>query len=115
MSYNDMDRDALINYIEGLKKQTENLRTSNSELQSRVGKLEKDLGILEVEGFLEEPSLPPLLIGGGLNGAPECSKHGAMLRYEHNIWRCESCKGKPSVDLSRILRFIHHELTVREK
>jgi len=59
--------------------------------------------------------LPPILIGGGLNASPVCSEHGAMLRYENNIWRCESCKGKPSVDLTRILRFIHHELTVMEK
>lgn len=65
MSYDKMKRDALISYIEGLKKQAEKLRGSNRELQSRVGKLEKDLGILEVEGFLEEPSLPPILIGGG--------------------------------------------------
>jgi len=110
--YEKMNREALINYIESLKKQVEKHRGHASKLQSKIMKLEKDLGILEVEGFIEEPSLPPILIGGGLNGAPVCSEHGAMLRYDNNIWRCESCKGKPSVDLTSLLKFIQRELTV---
>jgi hypothetical protein len=78
--------------IEGMK----NTITKKNELISRLTKerdqLRKELGLLEETGYVEEPSLPPIIIGAGYGASPVCSKHGAMIRYKHDIWRCEACK-----------------------
>lgn len=59
-----------------------------SELQSKVSKLEKQLGIQE-DGFIDTPSLN--IIKFDKNGRPNCSEHGAMNCYDHNIYRCVMC------------------------
>lgn len=95
------------NVIEGMRNTVKNKNKLISKLTKERDQLKKDLGILEETGYIEEPSLPPIIIGAGLNAAPVCSKHGAMLRYKHDIWRCEACK--TSVDLSKLLYYIQHE------
>jgi len=75
---------------DGYLKTIERMKEHISRLHKENGKLKKELGILEEEGFIEEPSLP--LIKFGPTGKPYCEKHGAMLAYDHKIYRCEACK-----------------------
>ncbi|MBA7490015.1 hypothetical protein ES702_00549 [subsurface metagenome] len=93
--------------IEGQKNTIKRLREEKAKLQKENHRLKRELGILEEDGFIEQPSLPPIKIGAGLHARPVCEKHGAMLRYQHAIWRCEACK--TSVDLSESLKWIREE------
>ncbi len=99
--------DVQLRQIEGLKKTVTNLKKKNAELQKKNHRLERDLGIFKEEGFIEPPSLPLIIIGAGYRARPICEVHGEMLRYEHDIWRCEACK--TSVDLSQSLKWIREE------
>ena len=80
---------------EGLQKTIEKQARKNSDLMKENTRLRKDLGILDETGFIEDPSLP--LIKFGSTGRPFCETHGAMLAYEHNIYRCEACKSAVQV------------------
>ena len=91
--------------IAGFKKTIVKIAGERDALKRENTGLRRDLGILEEEGFIEDASLPPIII----RERPVCSKHGAMLRYGNNIWRCESCPGKPSVDLDELIKFIREE------
>ena len=93
--------------IERQKQTITNLKEEKAKLQKRVHELERDLGIFEEEGFIEPPSLPLIIVGAGYKARPICEVHGEMLRYEHDIWRCEACK--TSVDLSQSLKWIREE------
>ena len=90
---------------EGYKKTIAKIAGERNELKRENTRLRRDLGILEEEGYIEEASLPPIII----RERPVCSKHGAMLRYGNDIWRCESCPGKPSVDLGELIKFVREE------
>lgn len=92
---------------EGYLKTIQRMKGHISRLHKENGKLKRDLGILEESGFLEAPSLPLIKIGSGYKGMPTCEKHGEMLRYKNDIWRCEGCK--TAVDLSESLRWIREE------
>lgn len=59
-----------------------------SEQKSEIVKLKKQLGIQE-DGFKDTPSLN--IIRFDKNGRPNCSEHGSMNAYEHNIYRCVMC------------------------
>lgn len=94
--------------LEGYMKTIIKLKEQNAELRKRKAKLEQRLGIkIDVEGFVEKPSLPLIMVGAGYKARPICEEHGEMLRYKHDIWRCEACK--TSVDLSQSLRWIREE------
>lgn len=93
--------------VQGLKKTASKIKKENQRLQKENNRLQKELGIFQREGFVEDPSLPLIKVGAGFRGRPVCEKHGAMLRYEHDIWRCEACK--TAVDLSESLNWIREE------
>jgi hypothetical protein len=76
--------------VKGLRKTIDKVSKDKARLQKEVSKLKKELGILEDEGFVEQPSLPPIIYN--YVDPPYCEEHGALLRFEHNIWRCEACK-----------------------
>ncbi len=99
--------DQLRRQIEGQKNTIQRLNKEKATLQKENHRLRQDLGILEEKGFIEQPSLPLIKVGAGLRGRPVCEVHGAMLRYEHAIWRCETCK--TAVDLSESLHWIREE------
>ena len=82
--------------VAGQKATIKKLRRQIAELQSRATKRK--------DGFTERPSLPPIVLGAGLNATPVCAEHGAMQAYKHHIWRCEECKS--SVDLSQLLAWV---------
>ena len=102
-----MGEEILLKRLQGQEKIIRNLGKEKAELQKENHRLKQDLGILEEEGFLEEPSLPLIRVGAGFRGRPVCEVHGVMLRYKHAIWRCEECK--TSVDLSESLKWIREE------
>jgi len=80
--------------VEGLRKTIMRLVEQKTALQIRIGELEKMLGLVDETGFVEKPSLPLIKFGINSSGAitPYCEKHGAMLAYKHEIYRCEACK-----------------------
>jgi len=90
-------------YLKTIKK----MKTQISELRRENTKLQRNLGILETEGFIESPFLPLIKVGAGYKARPVCEKHGAMIRYNNDIWRCEECK--TSVDLRDSLKWIQKE------
>jgi len=91
----------------GYLKTIEKMKAQISELRKENSKLQRNLGILEIEGFIEGPSLPLIKVGAGYKARPVCEKHGAMIRYDNDIWRCEECK--TSVDLRDSLKWIQEE------
>lgn len=62
------------NVIEGMRNTVKNKNKLISKLTKERDQLKKDLGILEETGYIEEPSLPPIIIGAGLNAAPVCRR-----------------------------------------
>lgn len=99
--------DIQVRQIEGQKKTIAKLKKTISGLQKKIDSLERDLGIREETGYVDLPSLPLIIIGAGYRARPVCEKHGAMVRYKNDIWRCEGCK--TAVDLSQSLRWIREE------
>ena len=94
--------------IEGLQNTIQKLVREKAELQKENDQLKKELGIIEEIGFVEELSLP--LIKFGSNGKPYCEKHGAMLAYKHNIYRCEACKtGVQIRKIERVNKMVEKE------
>jgi len=97
--------------LEGQKKTLEKIKLERQKIMKEHYELEKKLAEIEgehfIRGYIEKPSLPLIKIGAGLNGRPICEKHGAMIRYENDIWRCEICK--TAVDLQDLLKFIREE------
>ena len=87
-----MNKENMIKYITNLEKTKENNKLKISELQSTITKLNKQLG----EGTSPHPDTPslPVIIFRfyqNMDLYPFCEKHGAMNRYEYNIWRCNEC------------------------
>ncbi len=93
--------------IQGLKKTASKIKKENQRLQKENHRLQKELGIFQEEGFVEDASLPLIKVGAGFRARPVCEKHGGMLRYKNDIWRCEACK--TAVDLSESLSWIREE------
>ena len=89
-----MKHEHLAAMTQSLQKTVVNQRDKIGELQRQ--RQQKD----RVDGeYPDTPSMPLIILPEVMFGKypwsdevkPYCSKHGAMLRYEHNIYRCPTC------------------------
>ena len=87
MSYTELPPETLIKIIEGKDKTLENTRSRVKELQKENTRLKHESGEQE-DGFKDTPSLNIIRF---VDGRPHCSEHGAMNRYDHQIYRCIMC------------------------
>ena len=87
IDYSTMPRETLIKVIMGKDNTLENMRDKVKELQREVTGLKRETGE-QKDGFRDTPSLNVIRFK---DYRPVCSEHGAMNRYEHEIYRCTAC------------------------
>lgn len=75
---------------EGFRRTIEKQKRQIASLQRENSKLKRELGVLEVNGYIEEPSLPAIVYD--FVSPPRCEKHGATLAFDKGYYRCEACK-----------------------
>jgi len=86
--YEDYEKSTLIAMLQGKDKTLKSRNNKISELQKEIIKIKKEHGIQE-DGFIDTPSLN--IVKFDKNGRPNCSEHGAMNCYDHQIYRCVMC------------------------
>ena len=76
--------------LEGVKRTRTKVANERDNLRKHVTQLQKNLGILEEEGYIEGASLPAIVYDYVSN--PRCEVHGATVAYDKGYYRCEACK-----------------------
>jgi len=99
MSYQDMPRETLIKIIEGKDRTLQNTKAKLGEVQRELSRVKREVGLQE-DGFKDTPSLNVIRFK---DHRPVCSEHGAMNRYDHEIYRCTACGVAVSLEEKTII------------
>ena len=99
VDYSKMPHETLIKIIEGKEKTLENTKRKVAELQRELTRIRRESGV-QVDGFRDTPSLNVIRFQ---DHRPVCSEHGAMNRYDHEIYRCITCGAAVSLEEKTII------------